>query len=168
MIGRHPSENVRIVAALAVPFVLVFGVYVVAHGHYGPGGGFAGGVVLAVGVVLARLTVDREIVDRCVPEATAIVAMGIGMLLFFVPALVPLFMGGDLLDYSELPLGGIEESRRRYLGILVVEFGVGAVVFGGILLIFDRLAARTESGSRDERVGKGGQFVANGDREVER
>lgn len=167
MIGRHPSENVRIVAALAVPFVLVFGVYIVAHGHYGPGGGFAGGVVLAVGVVLARLTVDRDIVDRCVPESTAIVAMGIGMLLFFLPALVPLIMGGDLLDYSELPLGSIEESRRRYLGILVVEFGVGGVVFGGILLIFDRLAARTQAGSREERIGQGGQFVA-GEQEVER
>lgn len=159
MIGRHPSENVRIVAALAVPFVLVFGVYIVAHGHYGPGGGFAGGVVLAVGVVLARLTVDRNIVDRCFPESTAIVSMGIGMLLFFVPALVPLLMGGALLDYAELPLGDIAESRRRYLGILVVEFGVGAVVFGGILLIFDRLAARTLSGSREERVGHGGQFT---------
>lgn len=141
MIGRHPSENVRVVAALAMPFVLVFGVYVIAHGHYGPGGGFAGGVVLAVGVVLARLTVDREIVDRCVPEWTAIVAMFIGMGLFLLSAIVPLFTGGALLDYAAVPIESLTESRRRYLGILVVEFGVGAVVFGGILLIFDRLSA---------------------------
>jgi multicomponent Na+:H+ antiporter subunit B len=141
VIGRHPSENVRVVAALAIPFVLVFGVYVIAHGHYGPGGGFAGGVVLAVGVVLARLTVDREIVDRCVPEWTAIASMVIGMSLFLLAAIVPLFAGGALLDYAAVPIESLTESRRRYLGILVVEFGVGAVVFGGILLIFDRLSA---------------------------
>ncbi len=150
MIGRHPSENVRVVAALAMPFVLVFGVYVVAHGHYGPGGGFAGGVVLAVGIVLARLTVDRDLVDRCVPEGTAIVAMGTGMFLFLGAALAPMAFGGDLLDYAQVPLGELSESRLRYLGILVVEFGVGAVVFGGILLIFERLAARTGGGRREE------------------
>jgi len=140
VIGQHPSENVRTVAALMVPFVLVFGVYVVAHGHYGPGGGFAGGVVLAVGVVLARLTIDPALVDRAVPEGTALASMGIGMALYLGAAVVPLLAGGQLLDYAELPLGPIGESRRRYLGILVVEVGVGAVVFGGILFIFDRLA----------------------------
>jgi multicomponent Na+:H+ antiporter subunit B len=147
VIGRHPSENVRVVAALAMPFVLVFGVYVVAHGHYGPGGGFAGGVVLAVGVVLARLTVDRELVEQCVPQATAVVSMVIGMALFLASAFLPLLGGGALLDYATVPIDAISESRRRYLGILVVEFGVGAVVFGGILLIFDRLAALAREGA---------------------
>ena len=147
MIGRHPSENVRVVAALAMPFVLVFGVYVVAHGHYGPGGGFAGGVVLAVGVVLARLTVDRELVERCVPQATGLVSMVVGMSLYLMSAFLPLLGGGALLDYAAVPIDAISEPRRRYLGIMVVEFGVGAVVFGGILLIFDRLAAMAREGA---------------------
>lgn len=146
MIGRHPSENVRVVAALAMPFVLVFGVYVIAHGHYGPGGGFAGGVVLAVGVVLARLTVDRDLVDRCVPPGVAVVAMVVGMVLFLGSAFLPLLGGGALLDYGAVPIDTISGPRLRYLGIMVVEFGVGAVVFGGILLIFDRLAAETRRG----------------------
>ncbi|HSL57594.1 MAG TPA: MnhB domain-containing protein [Acidimicrobiales bacterium] len=140
MIGRHPSENVRVVAALMVPFVLVFGVYVVAHGHYGPGGGFAGGVVLAVGVVLARLTLDRETSLRHFPEGVALLAMSAGMAIFLVAGIVPLLAGGDLLDYSQYPGTSISDSRLRYLGIGAVEIGVGAVVFGGILHIFDRLA----------------------------
>lgn len=139
MIGHHPSENVRVVSALMVPFVLVFGVYVVAHGHYTPGGGFAGGVVLGVGVVLARLTLHRYIVERSFPEWLATVAMGIGMLAFFAAAFVPMLTGGLLLDYAEVPVAE-SVSRRRYIGILVVELGVGAVVFGAILSIFDRLA----------------------------
>lgn len=39
----------------------------------------------------------------------------------------------------------LDDARLRYLGIMVVEFGVGAVVFGGILYIFDRLAAHVRS-----------------------
>ena len=139
MIGRHPSENVRVVGALVMPFVFVFGTYVIAHGHYGPGGGFAGGVVLAVGVVLARLVLDRDVGDRFFPPMLGIVAMAGGMLLFLAVAILPLFAGSELLNYAALP-GDAEPSRLRYLGILVVEVGVGAVVFGGILTLFDQLS----------------------------
>lgn len=140
MIGRHGSENVRVVSALMVPFVLTFGVYVIAHGHYGPGGGFAGGVALAVGVVLARITLDEELNHRYFPETAAPAAMGVGMLLFLGAGLVPLLAGGELLDYDAVPDAGLTDARLRYLGIFVVEIGVGAVVFGAILMIFDRLA----------------------------
>jgi multicomponent Na+:H+ antiporter subunit B len=140
MIGRHPSETVRVVGALVVPFVLVFGVYVIAHGHYGPGGGFAGGVVLAVGVVLTRLTMDSALNVRYFPSWLSIAAMGSGIVLFLAAAFVPMLAGGEMLDYDAVSGTGLSDSRLRYLGIFVVEFAVGAVVFGGILLIFDSLA----------------------------
>jgi multicomponent Na+:H+ antiporter subunit B len=143
VIGRHPSENVRVVGVLVLPFVFVFGMYVIAHGHYGPGGGFAGGVVLAVGVVLARLVLDRRIGDRLFPPVLGIVAMGSGTLLFLAVALLPMASGAELLDYAALP-GDAEPSRLRYLGILVVEIAVGAVVFGGILSLFDQLSRTGE------------------------
>jgi multicomponent Na+:H+ antiporter subunit B len=152
MIGRHPSETVRVVGALVVPFLLVFGVYVIAHGHYGPGGGFAGGVVLAVGVVLTRLTTDSSLNLRYFPSWMSIASMGSGIALFLAAAFVPMIAGGEMLDYDAVEGTGLTASRLRYLGIFVVEIGVGAVVFGGILLIFDSLA-----GSRD--VGDPGQDV---------
>lgn len=144
MIGRDPSENVRTVAVLVLPFVLVFGVYVIAHGHYGPGGGFAGGVILAVGVVLLRITLGAELGNRRFPPALANWALAFGMALFLASALLPLGFGGSLLDYAAVPAGDVSASERRYLGIMVVEFAVGSVVFGGILMLFDQLVrART-------------------------
>jgi multicomponent Na+:H+ antiporter subunit B len=141
VIGEHTSENVRVVSALMVPFVLVFGVYVIAHGHYGPGGGFAGGVVLAVAVVLARLTLDVEMVRRAFPVWLPIFTMAVGMALFFAAALVPALVGAEVLDYGAVGPEAMEPARRRYLGIMVVEVGVGAVVFGGIVMIFEALVA---------------------------
>jgi multicomponent Na+:H+ antiporter subunit B len=145
MIGRHPSENVRVVAALAIPFILIFGVYVIAHGHYGPGGGFAGGVVLAVGVVLARLTTAPDLLGRAIPPAAAVWSMLTGMALFLLSAWLPVAFGGQFLDYAAIEGTGLEDARLRYLGIMVVEFGVGAVVFGGILSLFDRLSEQVRS-----------------------
>jgi multicomponent Na+:H+ antiporter subunit B len=140
VIGRHPSENVRVVSALMVPFVLVFGVYVIVHGHYGPGGGFAGGVVLAVGVVLAKLTLEQDLVARCFPGWLPIAAMCAGMATYLLAGFVPVLTGGAFLDYAAVPGGGLDPARLRYLGIMIVEVGVGAVVFGGILAIFEVLA----------------------------
>jgi multicomponent Na+:H+ antiporter subunit B len=139
--GEHRSENVRIVAALALPFILVFGVYVITHGHYGPGGGFAGGVVLAVGVVLARITLDHDANRRCFRESLALVAMILGGVLFLASAWAPVLAGGELLDYAQVEVGDLAASRLRYYGIFIVEVAVGAVVFGGIVLIFDRLVS---------------------------
>ena len=40
------------IAGLMYPFCLVFGLYVVLHGHLTPGGGFQGGAVMATGAAL--------------------------------------------------------------------------------------------------------------------
>ncbi len=46
---------VRTVARVVIPFALLYGCYVVFHGHLSPGGGFPGGAVLGSAVVLYTL-----------------------------------------------------------------------------------------------------------------
>lgn len=145
MTGAYPSEVVRTVGGLLAPFIAMFGLYIIAHGHYGPGGGFAGGVVLAVGVVLPRLALERRISLGAVPPMLG-PAVGIaGMLTFVLIALASLFIGASFLDYAVLEVGALEVSRLRYLGILVVEVAVGFAVFGAMVMIFDTLTGRSPS-----------------------
>ncbi len=145
MIGAYPTVVVRVVSAVLSPFIAMFGLYVIAHGHYGPGGGFAGGVFLAVGAILPRITLPERVAYRLVPPTVGPLAGGIGMLLFLIIGLIPLFLGGDFLDYSVLAFGGMEIARARYLGILVVEIAVGLAVFGAMVLLFDVLTGRAQS-----------------------
>ncbi len=46
------SSIVRKSARLVSPFLVTYGAYLMVHGHIGPGGGFQGGVILAVSVIL--------------------------------------------------------------------------------------------------------------------
>ncbi len=46
---------VKTVSRVVIPFALVYGCYVVFHGHLSPGGGFPGGAILAAAVVLYTL-----------------------------------------------------------------------------------------------------------------
>lgn len=143
MIGAHPSEVVRVVCALLSPFVAVYGAYIIVHGHYGPGGGFAGGVFVAMGAILPRLTLDDEVAYRVVPPVIGPLLGGLGMLLFLVVAAAPLLVGAAFLDYGALQLDGVAANRIRYQGILVVEIAVGLAVAGALLLIFDVLTGRS-------------------------
>ena len=144
MVGAYPSVVVRVVCALLSPFILMFGLYVVAHGHYGPGGGFAGGVFIAVAAILPRLTLPEQLAYRLVPPALGPVAGGVGLLLFLLIGTVPLLSGGAFLDYGAVEIAGMDPSRVRYLGILVVEAAVGLAVFGAMVLIFDVLTGKGE------------------------
>ena len=142
MTGRYPGEVVPTVCVMFAPAVLLFGLYVIAHGHYGPGGGFAGGVALAVGVIMLRVTVAEKDADRVFPPAAAIAVGGAGMVLFLLTGLLPLVAGGAFLDYAAIPLDVAAETLR-YLGILVVEVAVGFAVLGAMVLVFDVLVGRT-------------------------
>lgn len=54
------SKIVTTITGLIFWFVLVFGIYVVLHGHLTPGGGFQGGAVLASAVALLLVAVGKE------------------------------------------------------------------------------------------------------------
>ncbi|WP_396454503.1 Na(+)/H(+) antiporter subunit B [Actinomadura sp.] len=68
---RHgPAEvpdALRIVGYLLLPLTLLVGVYLVAHGHQSPGGGFQGGVVLGTAVHLLYLAGDYPALQRLRP-----------------------------------------------------------------------------------------------------
>ena len=58
------SVVVRTIARILVPVVLVFGAYVILHGHLTPGGGFQGGAVAASAVALVLVAFGAPEVGR--------------------------------------------------------------------------------------------------------
>lgn len=141
MLERYESIVIEIVCGAMVPFIQVFALYVITHGHYGPGGGFQGGVILASSIILLRLYLGQErSFEKFRPQwASALGASG--MLVFVLAGLLPMATGGVFLDYAHLPIPGDSGAALRYLGILIVEAGIGLAVFGTMVAIFDNLAS---------------------------
>jgi len=136
---RYQSIIIQTICSLLIPFIQLFAIYVILHGHYGPGGGFQGGVLLAVSILLQRLYLGKETSYQWFPPKLALVLASIGMLIFGLAGIIPLALGGSFLDYAYLPIPGVSGAELRYLGILIVELGIGLAVFGTIVLIFDNL-----------------------------
>lgn len=128
---------------LVARIIQVFGVYVIFHGHYSPGGGFQGGALLAVAVFLLRIGEGRDATQRDMPSGSAILIGSIGVLLYALIGLSTIFTGGNFLEYDSLPLPGMEAADRHYWAILVIEIGVGLAVMATLVGIFDCLMERS-------------------------
>ena len=136
---RYQSIIVHIICSLLIPFIQLFALYVIFHGHYGPGGGFQGGVLLAVSIILQRFYLGTEVSYQKFPPKLAPVFAAIGMLIFGLAGIIPMMTGGSFLDYGTLPIPWVQGPELRALGILIVEIGIGLAVFGTLVLIFDNL-----------------------------
>ncbi len=53
-----------------IPFIFIFGIYVLLNGHLSPGGGFSGGAVLGAGIILLSSAYGEKTSGKFVTERT--------------------------------------------------------------------------------------------------
>jgi multicomponent Na+:H+ antiporter subunit B len=129
----HKTDILDVVARKLAPFILLFGCYLVAHGHISPGGGFQGGVSLASGIILLILCKGVDPIKQVFPVKTVNLIEMFGFLLFLVVGLIGLVVGGHFLK-NFLPVGQI--GRVPSAGfILLVNLIIGLEVGTGMLLM---------------------------------
>ncbi len=147
----HPgmSPIVRIVTRWLFPMVLVFGLAVALYGHLTPGGGFAGGVIIACAFVLATLAFGARHGPAAIFARVASVVDATGALAFLALALLGYTAGSFLTQWAgrgdAFTLGSTPSIVLLNVAIL---FKVGAGLFAGFLAIamFER-GADAEKGA---------------------
>ena len=134
----------QIAFRLLVPFSLVYAVYVLIFGETSPGGGFQAGVVLAFGIVLARLILGEDTPVFNIKLKNSLALAGIGTFIYALAGWLTLFGGGKFLDYGFLPFAIEETHELHALGILIIEIGVTVCVMMTILNIMDVVTKRSD------------------------
>ena len=129
---------VRSTTRLITGFIAVFGLYIAATGHLSPGGGFAGGVILAAAAVLVVLAFGREASAKLITESQchgwdAAAAMG-----FLVVALCGYFSGGFFVKF--IPIGQVGHPTSGGM-IPVANLAIGVKVGAGLAGAFLALSA---------------------------
>jgi len=133
------NQIILTVSCVVSPFIMLFGLYVIFHGHYSPGGGFQGGTLLAAALLLIRLAAGFDIAQLQFKRILGTPLGSIGVLIYFGTGFLAMLSGGEFLNYSFLPFPGFTEAGLRSLGILMVEIGVGLAVMAILVAIFDDL-----------------------------
>lgn len=73
---------VKTVTRLTLGFILLYGVYITMSGHQSPGGGFAGGVIVALSFVNIMLAFGKEVALKRLRANLLRIVIGAGALAF--------------------------------------------------------------------------------------
>lgn len=126
------SLIVKTVTRLTVGLIMLYGIYIISHGHLSPGGGFAGGVILALSFIHLVLAYGKETAFKHLPLQGASKLDSVGALLLLGIALLG-FAGGffflNIIDKGEpfrlfsggmIPLCNIAVSLKVGAGLFSI------------------------------------------------
>jgi multicomponent Na+:H+ antiporter subunit B len=157
MTDSEPREGmstiVRTVTRWLKGFILLYGMYIVLYGHLTPGGGFAGGVIIANAFVLVMLAEGRQRGWKAFPKALASRLDCLGVLVFLLIGCFGMMISFDMFtNYFATPQGArytlFSGGTQPLLNI-----AVGLKVGSSLFLVFAVLAAFRLAGEKPEDQG---------------
>lgn len=138
----------RTACRFIVPLSLIFSVFLYFKGHQTPGGGFVGGLVAAVALIIFRYAYGRQWLERLLPapERTMI---AVGLIFALITGVGALAFGLPFLssNYGYIPLPSVDggEEFFEWATVMLFDLGVYLVVAGVMLGMVDALASELDS-----------------------
>ncbi len=127
------SAAVRLTCVALVGPTVLLAIYITAHGHLTPGGGFQGGVIAATALLLVYLGSDYATMRRVRPIKLVETAKSAGAAGFVLIGLAGLLAAGSYLE-NFLPLG--EPGELLSAGTIpLLSVAVGLEVSGAFVLL---------------------------------
>ncbi len=127
------------------PTVLVFSIYLLLVGHYGPGGGFAAGLVAGLAFVLRYIAGGGDAALRIRPP----VLIGLGLTIALLTALAPALVGAPVLATTKLALDVPFVGHVSTQTSVFLDVGVYLLIVGVVLDLLRSLGAGIERDMRD-------------------
>ena len=131
MIDKDESIIIRTISRILAPYIQLFALYVIMHGHISPGGGFQGGVILGAVFILLAISFGMDEVKERLAERILTTFTSMGVFLYGFVGFLCFVLGASFLDYGILPL-----ADARSIGMLGIEIGVGITVMAVMVSIF--------------------------------
>ena len=153
------SKIVKTIASLAFPFVMIYGLYIIAHGHLTPGGGFQGGAIVASGAAMILVAYGSVWTMGKVKEKHLSTLESTGAIVFIGTAILGLLFAGVFFN-NYLVNGGIifgdeissAAANINTAGVIpIMNFAVGLKVVAGLFAIVLVMAyATTKMGGNEK------------------
>lgn len=131
----------KTVTKFLIPFIQLFGLYVIVHGELGPGGGFQGGVILGVSVIVYAMVFGLKEGQKRLSIKTKDLLVSSGVLIYGGIGVLALFLGGNYLQYNALLP---DPKLASTLGIMGIEIGVGITVAAVMITLFYETVRRDD------------------------
>ena len=133
---------IKTMSRFLVPLIQLFALYVIAHGHHSPGGGFQGGVILGASIIVVAISFNLRAAIERIGERITGVFISLGVFIYSGIGALCVLLGAVYLDYKALSkILPADQIMARSHGILGVEIGVGLTVMAVMICIYNNLAS---------------------------
>lgn len=120
---------------LIAGMIFMYGIYVIIHGHLTPGGGFAGGVIVAGSFILVTLAYGGDFLKLVKKEAGTTIIESMATLMVIMIAVAGFLFGTRIFFNNFLPKGVVGQLVSA--GVLpLYNIFVGTEVAASIFIIF--------------------------------
>lgn len=120
---------------LMAGMIFMYGIYIIVHGHLTPGGGFAGGAVIAGSFILLILSFGSDFLNLVRKETGTTMYENLAMIAVLLLPLSGMLLGARVFFVNWLPKGTVGELLSAGMLPLYNIF-VGIEVAASILTIF--------------------------------
>jgi multicomponent Na+:H+ antiporter subunit B len=121
------DQIVRVISRIIIPFIQVYGVFVVMHGHLSPGGGFPGGAILGASIILYTLAFGAEAGAKMIPHRTSKWLESGAILLYIAIGLVGIGVGRTFLTNraAGFPMGELGNViSAGFIPFITIAIGI--------------------------------------------
>ena len=129
----------RVISSIAIPFIFMFGWYVLFHGKISPGGGFQGGAICATAFILHAMIFSVENTKKIISLQKLRIIASLGALIFSGFGVITMLLDGNFLEYNIL---AADPHTAHFIGVMGVEIGVQLTVFAVLTMVFLTLAGQ--------------------------
>jgi len=144
---------VKTVAEWIKGFIIFYGVYIVLLGHLSPGGGFAGGVIIACSFIMMELAFGKDQAAKelskhnshLLDEYGALAILFLGLLGYFLPKL-PFFSNVLMQKFSFIPFHILSAGS-----IPLINLAIGLKVSTGLYSVYVYLSHYDPSKQEEEK-----------------
>jgi multicomponent Na+:H+ antiporter subunit A len=130
----------EVVARLAFHTMIVFSLFLLFSGHNNPGGGFAGGLVAGLALMVRYLAAGRYELDEAAPVDAGLV-LGLGLVVATGTGLMALLFGGEVLQSAVIDFTVPLLGEVHLVTSIFFDIGVYLVVVGLMLDVLRSLGS---------------------------
>ncbi len=127
---------VKKVTELMCGVIFLYGIYIIIHGHLTPGGGFAGGVIIAGSFILLILSFGSDFLALKKEETGSSLMESSAILTFLIIAVLGMIIGGAGVFFKNFLPGGTIGKLISAGVIPLYNIAIGMEVAAAILTIF--------------------------------
>jgi len=138
---------VRSICRIVVPFIQIYGFYVIFHGHLSPGGGFAGGAIVASSMILFGLSFNLEEGSRKLSHDVSSLLESGGAIWYLLVGIFGMVLGANFLANKAAGFYlGIPGTLFSSGMIFLLALGLGVKVASTMITLFYSLSGGENSG----------------------